>query len=132
MELGNILLIDDDGPTNYVNQIIIKRSIKSDGVMVANNGLEGLDLVQSEDTKKLKEPKKNLILLDINMPKMDGWEFLEAYNQLSDQDKERNEIYMLSTSINPMDEFRAKESTSLKGFIRKPLTEDVVKRIAAA
>ncbi|WPP50303.1 response regulator [Catalinimonas niigatensis] len=119
-KLSSILLVDDDETTNFVNQMLLEDMAVAQQVLVANNGKEALDLIrlQSDDVY-LPE----LILLDINMPVMDGFEFLEAYEALAL--KHSVAIFVLTTSTNPGDIARLKE-TSINGFLNKPLTEEKV------
>lgn len=70
-----------------------------------------------------------LTLLDINMPVMDGWEFLEAYHALEDNQKGKIIIIMLTTSLNPDDKIRAEEISEVSGFKSKPLSIETVEEI---
>ena len=74
-------------------------------------------------------PSPNIIFLDINMPVMDGYQFLEAYDRLERQKKSKNIIVMLSTSIREIDINRAKDHKTVIGYQFKPLTYDKVNLI---
>ena len=63
------------------------------------------------------------------MPGMNGWEFLEAYSQLSDQQRGHIVVMMLTTSLNPDDKLRADNYQGVNGFLSKPLTKDLLKEI---
>ena len=90
------------------------------GVEAVETAFDALDYLRSKD--KLKHPKPNIIFLDINMPGMNGWEFLEEYEQLPIDDQAEVILCMLSTSLNPDDESMAKNDPKIVDFIKKPLT----------
>ena len=71
----------------------------------------------------------DLIFVDINMPRMNGWEFLEEYNKLADQFKSQAIVVMLTTSGNPDDKAKAKLSKVISDFITKPLTKEILEGI---
>ena len=126
MKLKNILLIDDDELTNFVNKRILTKFDCTGFITVTNNGQEAIDyLTASADKDEL--PK--LILLDINMPVMNGWEFLEEYKKLPDNKKADVVLMMLSTSLNPEDAIRAESMDEVMGFLSKPLTKESIMNI---
>lgn len=127
MKLRSIMLIDDDEPTNYVHQIIIKRTIPKSEVICAHDGREGLDMVKSNCPDS--EDGNNLIFLDLNMPRMNGWEFLEEFENLSEEEKRKNKIYILSTSSLPFEKLKAKEQSLVNGMLTKPLTPNMLNQI---
>ena len=77
--------------------------------------------------KNILQP--GIIFLDINMPRMNGWEFLIEYKNLPSQQKSKIVIGMLTTSMNPDDEIRAKQFPEIKAFIHKPLTIEKIKEL---
>lgn len=129
-KLKSILLIDDDETTNYVNTILINKANCTEEVRSVTSGLQALEYLKSVDENG-NHPQPDLIFLDINMPVMNGWEFIEEYNQLLPEQRGKVLVWMLSTSDNPADRDRAKNLGS-DGFMAKPLTiaklMDVVKR----
>ena len=121
-KLDCILLVDDDETTNYVNQMLLEDIAVTKEVRVARNGKEALEIIQRQGEEGVYP---DLILLDINMPVMNGFEFLEAYERLDFRHKQSVVIVMLTTSLDPGDLNRLRE-VPLKGFLNKPLTGEMV------
>jgi CheY-like chemotaxis protein len=122
-KIKTVLLIDDDSINNFINARLIKKCKISDDVNVMSNGKEAILYLNECLIKKLPCPE--LILLDINMPVMDGFEFLNAFNDLDFFNKAEVVIIMLTTSSNPKDLERLSEA-NISGFLNKPLTESMV------
>ena len=118
-----ILLIDDDATINLLNKMVIDMSPVEAVVADHTNAETAL----AEITEGKLSPK--LILLDINMPEMDGWEFADAYEQLP-ADTRTSRVVVLSSSINPRDRERADSHAVIDGFYSKPLTVQSIKEIA--
>ena len=127
-KLGCTLLVDDDQTTNFLNQLLLRNLAVTDKLLVARNGQEALEMLQ--DSSKQDEAPQ-LILLDVNMPVMNGFEFLEAYEQLSLPQRQSVVIIMLTTSLHPRDVQRVREA-SIAGYLSKPLTRDKVNDILKA
>jgi CheY-like chemotaxis protein len=124
-------MIDDDEPTNFFNRIIVEETKCCDHIRVAQSGREALDyLAQSEAPGADHNlfPSPDLIFLDINMPAMNGWEFLEEYQKLS-IDPQKIIMVMLTTSLFPDDMARAKLYPEISGFENKPLTQEKLERV---
>ena len=79
-KLNGVMIIDDDEPTNFFNQMIVENSGCTDHIMVAQSGQEALDYLSNGALaeENSNSPLPSLIFLDINMPAMNGWEFLEG------------------------------------------------------
>lgn len=129
-KLNCIFLIDDDEATNYVNTILIKNADCAEEVRAVTSGHAALEYLKSVDEDG-NHPQPDLIFLDINMPIMNGWEFIEEYNKLLPEQRGKVLVWMLSTSNNPVDRERAIQLGS-NGFMAKPLTTvklmDVIKQ----
>jgi len=115
----NFLLIDDDEVFNYLNKKSVTKSEHSKDVEIflsAANALEYLhELIKS------KKEFPDIILLDISMPVMNGFDFLEAFEKLPAKFKTKTSIYMLSSSMNDEDVKSAGNFTSVIGYLCKPL-----------
>jgi two-component system chemotaxis response regulator CheY len=110
-----IWLIDDDNITNMLNRYFLEEhypSLEIRSFIYASEALE--ELKQGGDNP-------NFILLDINMPGMNGWEFLDGLQQSEISSSKLPIIYMLSSSLDPEDEAKARKSALVKGFISKQL-----------
>jgi len=127
-KLDCILLVDDDEPTNFLHKFVIHHAGVAETVAETRSGEEALSYLQSSTyINKSKEP--NLIFLDINMPGMNGWEFLKEYKKISDPIKRKIVILMLTTSLNPDDKELANTIPEVSGFINKPLNTEILEKI---
>jgi CheY-like chemotaxis protein len=130
-KLNSVLLIDDDEPTNFYTQLIIEESGCADHVQVAQGGREALNYLSKtqQHANGNNYPRPDLIFLDINMPAMDGWEFLDEYKKLQKDRQGKIIVVMLTTSLNPDDKAKANEMPEIAGFESKPLTEEKLNKI---
>ena len=122
--LSNILLIDDDEPTNFYHSLMIEESGVCLNIHVKDSAVEALEWLKNDDN-----PIPDLIFLDINMPIMNGWEFLEEYRALPDVKKSNIVVIMLTTSLNPNDMEKAKQMKEISSFMNKPLTIENIKNL---
>lgn len=125
-KLNCILLVDDDPDDNFFHQRIITKMDITNAIEVAKNGIEALEYLRKEN-----QVIPELIFLDINMPKMNGWEFLLEYKDLDLSQKARITIMMLTTSANPDDIKRANEIEDVTGIKTKPLSVEMLNEILA-
>ena len=117
IQLDCILLIDDDEPTNFLNRLTLEQSGCVRQIRIAQSGQEALDFLMDAQLRP------DLIFLDINMPAMDGWEFIERYRGLPPARKADIILIMLTTSLNPDDERRTRAIPEVAGFEHKPLSQ---------
>jgi CheY-like chemotaxis protein len=131
-KLACILFIDDDEPTNFLNKMIAEETGYAEHVQVAFSGQEALNYLTNsgpfENSGNIF-PRPELIFLDINMPGMDGWEFLDEYKNLPAPQKGNIVMVMLTTSLNPEDERSAKIHSEIAGFEHKPLASETLDKI---
>lgn len=120
-KISCILLVDDDQINNFINQRLIEDLIITEELNLVNNGLEAVDYLKESCQNSNKCPE--LILLDINMPVMDGFEFLYEFKSLDFPNKEKVKIVMLTTSTSQKD-LEKLEDHQIAGYINKPLTEE--------
>ncbi len=126
-KLNCILLIDDDESTNFINKRVVEKSGYSEKCIAVQGGQAALDYLQSKEDGKYPQP--DLIFLDINMPAMNGWEFLDEYRKLDKEIQGRIIVVMLTTSLNPDDKEKAKKYTEISGFKNKPLSVHMLEEI---
>ena len=122
-----VLLVDDDPDDNFFHQLIIEESGLCDAVRAAENGPVALRYLTHTSQPDYRRP--DVIFLDINMPGMNGFEFLERYQTLPADQKSRLLVLMLTTSLNPVDQQRAAGSLEVGGYYLKPLTAAMLQEI---
>ena len=123
------LLVDDDPTTNYLNRKLLQRLHVTAQVREALNGQEALNLLATSCTTPDAPACPTLIFLDLNMPVMGGFEFLETFRQ-QPLAKPPVIIIMLTTSLHPADVERAGQ-LPVAGFLTKPLTAEKVAQVLA-
>lgn len=123
-----ILLIDDDEATNEYHKIIIRKAAVCDHIRIAVDGEQALQYLRTAAAGPSPEanPRPDIIFLDINMPRMNGFEFLSEYERLEERLKGKVVIIMLTTSLNPEDKTRALGFQFVNEFRRKPLTVESI------
>lgn len=123
-KLNCILLVDDDEATNYIHTMIIQQADCAETIKAVQSGYEALEYLVEKVGGEYPQP--DFIFLDVNMPGMNGWEFLEEYEKLPDEKKGNIVVVMLTTSLNPDDADKAKKIGTINGFKSKPLTVEMV------
>jgi CheY-like chemotaxis protein len=121
----HILIIDDDEINNFIAAKLIDKLPPKAKVSTCINGQEGINFVKNKLNNQEEFP--DIIFLDINMPLMNGWEFLEEYELFKNQIKKKVTINMLSSSVYNDDIIKAKTFTTVNKFISKPLTVDKIR-----
>ncbi|QLE01651.1 response regulator [Galbibacter sp. BG1] len=126
--INAICLIDDDPITIFSVKKLIEVTQITQNVISFNNGIEALKYYRNEENDIFPE----LILLDLNMPIIDGWEFIDSFSKM--EISKTTSIYILTSSINPEDvkkvsDYDKKHAFSIKHLI-KPVTKDKLKSLA--
>jgi CheY-like chemotaxis protein len=126
---GNvILLVDDDEAVNYFNKKLIVKSGLEGTIMSLYNGAEGIREVMNLN-ETLDNDDVVVVFLDINMPILNGWGFLENFNTIKYALNFKTEIYLLTSSVNPDEKKKADENNLVKQYISKPLTMEKLSEI---
>lgn len=126
-ESNKVFLIDDDRLSNFVNRSILRSIGLGFKVFPFENAEDGLQKLKELIAAKLPLPE--LILLDINLPIMDGWEFLVEYDKLIPEMQTRAMIYMLTASVDKRDMEKADSSPHVTGIITKPFRVEKLSEI---
>ena len=130
-KLNCILLVDDDEPTNFLSTLLIEEANCTQHLEITESGKKALDYLckskKENDGAGYFHP--DLIFLDINMPCMNGWEFLEKYQGIKNRLYPCPVIIMLTTSLDPDDKQKALNIVDVAGFEHKPLTREMLERI---
>lgn len=127
-KLNSILLVDDDEATNFIHQMVIEdHGISCDNVVTKLDGAEALSYLTTANENGEK-PNPDIIFLDINMPRLDGWGFLEKYQEECEGEPSKI-IVMLTTSLNKYDKERAEETSLISEFRNKPLDGEILDEI---
>jgi response regulator of citrate/malate metabolism len=121
-KINCVLLIEDDDVTNFVNNRIIKGLKISEKINLAHNGEEAFNFVKNFAMLN-DNSGPELILLDLNMPVADGFEFIHAFKELRLSNSEKIKIIVLTTSSHEEDISKIIKDKNI-GYINKPLTED--------
>ena len=121
--MKNILLVDDDNVFNFLNTKILRMAGMANEIHSALNGQEALDLLNAYYIGKFSLP--DVILLDLNMPVMDGFTFLEGFRRLKLPRGDSVNIIIVTSSEDPRDIVKAKELGITK-YLRKPLSESAL------
>ncbi len=121
-KIKQILLVDDSTATNFFNKTIIQKTGLVEEIKLAKNGKEALQCITNSFVP-------DLIFLDINMPVMNGWEFLTAFSQLDVSLKKSTIILMIGVELSSEDHERMKQIPQIKEYKGKMLSKDSISAI---
>lgn len=120
------MLVDDNPDDNFFHTRVIKKNLPDATIIVKTDGLQALEYLKN---RKPEEPQPEIIFLDINMPVMNGWDFLNEYEELDKEIKGKVVVIMLTTSEHPDDIRRARERGVPLEFKNKPLTREMLMKV---
>ncbi|MFA9213255.1 MAG: response regulator [Candidatus Methylacidiphilales bacterium] len=128
-KLSSICIIDDDEIYTFLLKKTLKKIDVCNDIKVYINGADGIEKIKAliENNEELPD----LILLDINMPLLDGWEFLDEYIKFKQKIDKRVSIYIVSSSISIADIDKATRHQEVIDFLTKPIEADTIQKICA-
>lgn len=122
-----IYIVDDDEIFQFTTRKMFQYLGQREGVESISNGQVAIDKLKDHRTDSESLP--DLILLDINMPIMDGWDFLQQYDTIKKSLSKEIKIYMISSSVDDRDLERAERNENITKYISKPVDESVIREM---
>lgn len=125
-----VMLIDDNEIDNLINQKMIEAASITENIYThtgAKSAIEFLKNMEKLDVSDKVLP--DVIFLDIDMPLMDGFQFLDEFEKLANNTKGKCKIVMLTSSINPQDFNRSKKYDNVKLYLNKPLSHESIQNL---
>jgi CheY-like chemotaxis protein len=127
-----VMLIDDNEIDNLINQKMIEAADIAEHIYTHTGAKSAIEFLKN--ISKLidisKDVLPDVIFLDIDMPLMDGFQFLDEFEKLSDQTREKCKVVMLTSSINPQDINKSKKYSYVKEYINKPLSQQSLEQLS--
>ena len=128
---ARFIVIDDDPLNNTICRLTIKKALGEAEVKTFTDPVQGLEYIDQEYSTPEKKATYTVLFLDINMPIMNGWEFLEKYEHLSPMVKESIKVYILSSSVDDRDIEKANANKNIVNYLAKPITKEKVIEVAS-
>lgn len=121
------ILVDDDPVNNLLSEIFIESVFPKSNITSFTDPKLGLE--HTLTVLATQEESNSILFLDLIMPQMSRWEFLDHFEKAVALEKNRIKIYILSSSVNPADKEKARQNPHIRDFVEKPLSEEVLKSL---
>lgn len=121
-----IMCIDDDPITLMLFKKVVQKAAFANEITNTTNGQEAINLINAINKSENQEKKPQLIFLDLNMPVMDGWEFLDLFNNSNYFSLNNTKVIILTSTIDPEDIQKAKSYPNVIEFLSKPITVEML------
>jgi CheY-like chemotaxis protein len=121
-KINTFCIVDDDDLYQFTTTLLLKKTDLVNKIIVFSNGLKAINFLKDEMGHVENIP--DILFLDINMPVMDGWEFLEEYLLIKPMMPKTVVIYMVSSSVDERDVLKAKSISALSGYLIKPISSE--------
>jgi CheY-like chemotaxis protein len=124
-----LIIIDDEPLQHFIMERMLSLYLSNpvDHITYSSNAIEILNFLEINRNNADELP--DIIFLDLNMPVMNGWDFLDSYKRLQQKVAKPITIYVISSSIDPSDILRSKKYLAVKDYIIKPMTKLALKKI---
>jgi len=128
----SVMLIDDNEIDNLINQKMIEAANICEHIFTYSGAKSAIEFLKNMEKVASVAPIviPEIIFLDIDMPLMDGFQFLDQFDKLNAETKKTCRIVMLTSSINPQDVNKSKDYDYVKKYINKPLTQENLKNLS--
>ena len=123
--MSKVFIIDDDSIHQRIAQIMIEKHRLFDEYKSYTEAEQALNFLRANQNDPAALP--DVILLDLNMPVVDGWDFLEEFQTFAHDLLKQIRIFIVTSSVDEKDKLRAQEYATVKGFISKPLSPDIIR-----
>ena len=125
-QMSTVLIIDDDPVHQRIAQLMISRNHLFDTCVSHTEAGQALKFLKSNSNNP--EALPDIILLDLNMPVIDGWDFLDTYDKFRGDLVKDIRIFIVTSSVDEKDKLRSQTFSFVKGFISKPLSPDIIRK----
>ena len=123
---ARFIVIDDDPLNNTICRLTIKKALGGVDVKTFTDATQGLQYIDQEYSNPDATDSSTVLFLDINMPIMNGWEFLEKYECLNHTVKNSIKVYILSSSVDDRDIEKAQSNKNIVNYLAKPITKETI------
>lgn len=126
-KINTFCIVDDDDIYRFTTSLLLKKSDLVNKIIMFSNGLKAINYLKEEMDNIENIP--DVLFLDINMPVMDGWEFLQEYLVIRPMMPKTVVIYLVSSSVDEKDVLKAKSISELSGYLVKPISSQNIKEV---
>lgn len=126
-KINTFCIIDDDDIYQFTTSLMLKKTDLVNKIILFSNGLKAINFLKDELGNIENIP--DVLFLDINMPIMDGWEFLKEYLLIKPMIPKTVIIYMVSSSVDERDVLKAKSISEISGYLVKPISSQNIKEV---